>query len=454
MPRIINVEKSQYLTKNIEVFTKNKVGQYSKFLDKNPLFVIYLSINSIESRTDVGTGGIDSDVGPKSPIRFNRIDDLPVYNIPEIKPNAEFDDATGYDIQIDLNDVALLPNTIKPKSGDYVIVKLPNSYEVAFRVNAFNYNTIQSNDFYTFDADLKYTGHDLIKKFEAQIVDEFVTIFENIGTEDKCFIRKKDVAKLQDIAKLFNELRDLYKTSYFDQETGNFVCKNNDECLEDDDFWYYDKYVEKFIMDSEIYMDESSERTIALAPADIVEQSDRWYPRTLQYAVLKKDTSYMGRFPYCYQVGIQKRLSTFVVNGIPVKTSYLHITDYPLIDNHSDGLDSQYLYEYFPHRLIHITLDEAEGTTMEHKYDPEHCWKMDKDDPPVNFEEDTSYKFTYLDDIVHNFLIGEKFTIDRKKLVSFALQINNYVYRMMPLIIYIILDYYNSYFKSDEYVDL
>jgi hypothetical protein len=204
--RIINVEKSQYLTQNIETFTKNKVGQYSKFLDKNPFFITYLAINSVESRSDVGTGGIESDIGPKSPIRFNRINHLPAYNLPDLRPDIDYDEINGYDINLEINDAVLLPNTIKPKSGDYLILKIPNSIEVAFRVNAFQYNTIQSNDFYTFSADLKYTGkqgESLIDRFTPQIVETYETIFENIGTEDKCFIRSTDIDKLRNVGLLF-----------------------------------------------------------------------------------------------------------------------------------------------------------------------------------------------------------------------------------------------------------
>ena len=91
MAKIINVEKSQYLTQNIENYAHNKVGQYSKFLDKNPIFVTWLSINRVKSRNDVGTGGIESDVGPKSPIRYNRINGIPTYNIPDLKPETIFD---------------------------------------------------------------------------------------------------------------------------------------------------------------------------------------------------------------------------------------------------------------------------------------------------------------------------------------------------------------------------
>ena len=110
MAKIINVEKSQYLTQNIETFTQNKVSQYSKFLDKNPIFITYLAINSVQSRSDVGTGGVESDVGPKSPIRYNQINGLPAFNIPDLRPGINFDE-NGYDLELDLTDVTLLPNT-------------------------------------------------------------------------------------------------------------------------------------------------------------------------------------------------------------------------------------------------------------------------------------------------------------------------------------------------------
>ena len=90
MARIINVEKSKYLNENIQIYESNKVGQYSKFLEKNPLFVTWLHINSAESRSDVGTGGVNADVGPKSPIRFNKINNLPAYNLPELKPDVDY----------------------------------------------------------------------------------------------------------------------------------------------------------------------------------------------------------------------------------------------------------------------------------------------------------------------------------------------------------------------------
>lgn len=502
MANIINVEKNQYLTQNIKTFTQNKVGQYSKFLDKNPMFITYLAINSVQSRNDVGTGGVESDIGPKSPIRYNQINGLPVFNIPDLRPNINYDE-NGYDLELDLSDITLLPNTIKPKSGDYIIISIPNSVEIAFRVHTFEHNTIQSNDFYMFSADLKFTGspgESLIDRFKSQIVETYETIFENIGTEDKCFIRTEDIAKIKNIGLLFTELKDLYITNYFDKETGTFVCKENDENPNsNEEAWYYDKYVERFIMDSEIYRIENDESSIILAPADIIELSERWYPQTLYYAVLKHDTAYMGRFPYCYQVEIQKPLSVFKINDIMCNSVNLHITNYPLLDGHSDGLDSTYLYEYFPHGFIGKILDDDEfEDNIESKYEKYPCWKDTLEEVETNDEEniepnsgnldqeesdspdlsagdsegtsgndneptkdrdlppdvEESYQASYLEEIIYNYLLNRKLDINRQKIIKFALQVNNYNYRIMPLVIYIILEYYNSYFHRENTSEL
>lgn len=436
MAKIINVEKSKYLNENIQIYESNKVGQYSKFLDKNPIFVTWLHINSAESRSDVGTGGVNSDVGPKSPIRFNKINNLPVYNIPDLKPDVDYAE-NGFDINIDISDGTLLPNTIKPSIGDYLIVSLPMAVEICFRVNSFNYNTIQSNDFYQFSADLKYTGKDLIDKFKYQIVQEYETIFENIGTDDKCFILTKDVEKIQSIGKLFTELRESYYENFFDKETGTFSCKNNPE--DHTDSWLYDKYIEKFIMDSGIYYTENDEHSVILSCADLkTYETDQSYRQTLLYAVLNRTTKYLAPYPYYYQIDIQKPLSPFKIYGIDCKGVNLVMTRKLLIDGHSDMLDSGLGLEYYPHSLIHKLLDINPTDIND-----------DKETDDENNEQPSNV-LTYLEEIVYQYLTNQMLDIDQTKLINYALQVDNYTYRMIPLVIYVVLQYYNSYFKKEE----
>lgn len=585
MPRIINVEKSQYLNDNIEIYTSNKVGQYSKFLDKNPLFVTYFHINEIQTRTDVGTGGVKSDLGPTSPIRFNQINGLPAYNIPDLKPDVEYGE-NGYDIEMELSDVVLLPNTIKPITGDYVLIVLPNTIEFLFRVNGFNYNTIQSNDYYTFSADLKHTGHNLISKLQNQVVDVYETIFENIGTDDKCFILQQDVKKIQNIGKMFLEMRDSYYNNFFDTQTGSFVCKNND-ITPMNDAWYYDKYVEKFIMESGIYYTENDEHSIVLTCCDLeTPDMNSLFMQTLHYAVLNHTIDYLSSHMYGYQVGIQKRLSPFIINHLNCKGINLVITKDELVPNHSDALDCGLLYEYFHHELIRAIKgepepifpeepeeeipetpdepsneesksgeneDSEEGSSVPEENihdspienpdgsddvntpediltdideeilgqdgsseDNQEITEADNTESNENLENDSNNESEdnstetpnieepnlgdnssdendettietelpeggeavipqepinpdvdesdtpsdeppdeyvtdfYLDKIIYQYLTNRMLDIDRKQLIPYMLKVDNYTYMMMPLVMYVIMKYYESYFEKTE----
>ena len=474
MAKIINVEKSNYLNDNIQIYTSNKVGQYSKFLDKNPIFVTWLHINSAMSRSDVGTGGVNSDVGERSPIRFNRINNLPTYNLPELKPDASYDER-GYDIELDISDATLLPNTIKPSVGDYLIVSIPNSIELAFRVNEFRYNTIQSNDFYQYSADLKYTGKDLIKKFESQIVEEYETIFENIGTDDKCFILTKDVKKIQNIGKLFLELREMYFENFFDKETGTFVCKNNPFQR---DYWLYDKSVERFIMDTGIYYTENDEKSVVLTcNASHPSENERVYKQTLFYAVENRTTDYLAPYPYYYQVAIDKPLSPFRIYHINCNSVNLVLTNNKLVVGRSDALDSGMMKEYFSHELIQILLGNEVDLDFIQNMDPElkkfivkHKPRLDNNlyvelgeevdldsEEGVLDTEQTEYppipaikSLTYLDEIIYQYMTNRTIDIDRNKLIQYSLQVDNYTYMTFPIVMYIIMKYYDSYFNKEE----
>lgn len=470
MARIINVEKAKYTDSLIRVFEENRVGQYSKFLDKTPLFVTYLHINENESRNDVGMGAVSSDVGPNSPVRYDQINQFPVYNIPELKPNIDYDTEKGYDVELDLSDITILPNTVKPSIGDHIIIMLPNAVELCFRFNEFQYNTIQSNDFYLASADLRFTGKNLLKRFRGQIVCEWETIFENIGTEDKCFIRKIDIPKIQDTAKLIEELLTHYYHNFFDRETGTFVCKNNTETEEFGvDPWYYDKYTEKFIMDSQIYYRDNIEESIVLSCADIKQDMERLYMETLYYAVLKKDKSYLAPYCYIYQVGIQKLSSPFIINDINCRGANLLIIRDELQKGHSDAWDSHTAKEYFSHQLIDMIkhpkhqvshTDEENGTESVALYKgvEKEIYKEFQNNPNAGTEDCPVYyspkiehaTLTYLDQIVYHFMVNDLVDIKRELLTPYTLRIDNYTYRIMPIIIYILMDYYDSYFKSKQ----
>lgn len=454
MARILNVEKSKYFNDIISMYTQTKLGQYSKFLNMTPTFVTYYHINQPLSRTDVGTGSIETDLGPRSPIRFNKIYNFPIYNVPELHPDMEYDESMGADINLEAGDITVLPGTIKPTPGDYILIQFANTKEFLFRVNNFNYNTIQSNDYYKLDMDLRVVGVQLEEKYmQGQVVEEYYTVFENIGTEDRCFIKSTDVDYLGGLANLFYKLRDYYKSAFYIRDLNSFTFQTGRFSETGRPLYRYDGFLEAFINKSHIYYDENSEETLIVSPAsELQDDFDFTFGMTLYDALLKRSTEMLR--PYCY----------LVTNVITMPTSIYNVMGYV-------G-ESASLYTYkqkktsgnvsstkCPCGCDHVI---AEGEVW-YDIDPmPRCtptWTLSDGNEYFNSEflkqiidghVDTD---DYFELIIFNFLHGISMEYDRKEIIN-ALEKDEHCFYYLPMVIYIIREKYSEYFATEQDVDM
>ena len=458
MAMIMNVEKPYYINRNIDIYTKNRVGQYSKFLDKSPVFVNYYHINTALSRVDVGTGTIESELGERSPIRFNKLINFPIYNIPELRPDINYDE-TGYDIELDCNDIVILPNTIKPRSGDYFILSFPNIKEFLFRVNNIRYNTIQSNDYYMIDCDIIEIGIDLeLKRMKGQIVEEYATIFENIGTQDRCFLKNSDIDYLNSLGDLFYKLRDFYKNAFYIRDLNNFTYQTGLWSETGRPIYLYDAYLSHFINQSHIFYDENSEETLYLSPASPLDPKfDYTYSLTLYYAIIKNNLEMLH--PYCY----------IVTSVITMPYSIYNIMQY-------FGEDTKLFCYRKPQNLNptpyqHIPVYNCPACTV-----PPNSTKPVWNDlnplpnctPTWSLSDGVEYfssKFLnallgkcietddYFELIIFNYLHNISMKIDRCEIIE-SLTDDSRCFYYLPIIIYIISAWYRGYFVSEKEIEI
>ena len=477
MARIQSVEKSKFINQNIDIYSQNKIGQYSKFLDKNPIFVTYYHICNTLTRTDAGTGGIEVELGPRSPIKFNKILQFPLYNIPEIKPDIVWDE-TGYDVEMDLNDITILPNTIKPTPGDYFLLDFPGIKQYLFRVNAFRYNTIQSNDFYTIDCDIKDIGTDLeAKRLSTNIVDEYQTVFDNIGTQDRCFVKTKDISYLNNIVDLYYKLRDWYKAAFYKPDLNTFTCQMGSQA--GIPLWICDPYLEAFINKSHIYYDENVEDTIILTINNLMDMKfPMVFSKSLYDAVLKRSTELLCMYPYVYYTLNDKRFSTFAFSGYASMTANLIMSK-----NLIEGSDSSYEYDAETGRLIKhgdpndpAYKEEIDGLYVDNidLADPKEAYNIpwysiygtDKWIPTWTCKSGYfNFSFIksildgkletndYCELIIFNYLNNITMEYDRKEIIN-HLEEDLHNYHFLPMIIYILGQLYQQYFSKDKSFEL
>lgn len=422
MAKIISAEKSPFMNKAAEIYSKQKTSQFSKYLQKNPVFVTYYAINQQLSRADTGTGSVKEQIGTSSPIRYNEIKEFPVYNLSDMKPDIQNDETEGLDINMDLSGIVILPNTITPCPDDFLYVKMPGmSYGVLLRVTEFEFNSIQSNDYYTINCELRATDtksgySQTYIQLQKQVVEKYSCIFENIGTEDKCLIQDTELAKANSTLELINLLKDSFYDTYYDRDIGTFVYRDFSSGV--NPIYYYDLYLIKFIIDSKIYDDVSGERCVTLSLDDVLPINfGNLYRRSLWYAILQKDVTYLSRYSYYTEGSISKVTSPFKINECDTKTIQLTYKDAP-IDSGNSLFITGYISEYFPIELTN------------------------------NLKDKESYTPTYLDEIIFNYILYGNMEIDKNRLANENLHSSLRNYRYIPILIYILEKSYSSVFAS------
>jgi hypothetical protein len=336
----LSVEQSAYIKSQQQYLSDLKVSQFAKFLDKNPTYVTYYPVIQAQSSTDAGTGAIYEEIGPNSPMRYNKILQLPAFNLPELKPDI-IQDEGGYDAEMDINDIAFIPGTVRPKPGDYMLVEISGVEPLLFRCNSYRHNTIKSNDYYMGDFDLVDINQQYTKLINKQVETTYTCHFENIGTNQKVFISEDEEDEISDIEDLITKLTDFYSDAFYNGDIDGFVLYNasvngssgsstlNGNAANMGTQWYYDNYLTRFINESQIFANDSSDTTRVFPYLELLPLNfDYLYSRTVWNAVLKRTRDYLHKYTYAWSRMLQKRTSPLMLASYPTLHPTLELFDH------------------------------------------------------------------------------------------------------------------------------
>ena len=308
--KILDVQelrKSQY-----DEFRKRRTSQFIKFLDKDVDFVTYYSINKAESTFEFENKNVDSYIGDDSPVRYNKINNLPVYGISPISDINDFDDENGGLTNDNFSgELILLPNIIEPCEGDAFIINIFNENRV-FIVNTVSQTVLKSKPHYVVSYHICVP--DYLNKLNKQVVSEFNAIFDNIGTQDKVVISNNEYNLRENYKDIYKDIYDYYINSFFKEKITLFeIILPNDTLLLDKEVHYIDKFLLKFMADERIIvMDELLRDSLILDYNNIFDSNDhKTYRESLYYAIINKDISHMKD---CNFISINKINSPFTLS--------------------------------------------------------------------------------------------------------------------------------------------
>ncbi|AMS01249.1 virion protein [Bacillus phage AR9] len=304
------IEEKDVIEKYINNFTST-TKDFSRFIEGSPNFVTYYSKDIMNSMEDQTLQGVMEVIGVESPIKFNKIENFPIYNMEQIDPNLEYDTENGLDTSVESTAI-VLPNTLKPLPNDYFLVNYLNK-DYLFRISNVETSSIDNKVFYRITYIL--SGDNLGILEERQLTEEYKVVYENIGKEAKSILKTTDFLLLGKIDDAFNILSKQYTKLFYNKFYNTFLFKNQ----------LYDNMLMKFIQSNNLFINSKTFlKNIKIEPL-LNESMDEFfaYDNSIYSAIEEKSTDNLENLNYTLE---EINDSKSIFNLYKNKYNILHIS--------------------------------------------------------------------------------------------------------------------------------
>lgn len=274
----------------------------ARFIDTTPVFVTYYHVDTDNTTVDEGFMDVASVIGHRSPIRFNKIENFPLYGMDQIVLNIAEDDQ-GLDTTWD-GDGIVLPKTIKPVPNDFFVIPTLKDYYI-FRVTNIQYDTVMPDNYYKIEFKLEYIDSTKLEEIEKQVLEEHICVLENIGTETNCIIEKSSYQKIKEIENMYAEIKDLYMAMFYNDRHNVFLCEIEDNKL------LYDPLQTYFINIHKLFNNKNDLSTIILTDQYDDPKRKYKYAKSVYRFLETRDMKLLSMFKYTTRPGTSIRESSF-----------------------------------------------------------------------------------------------------------------------------------------------
>lgn len=274
----------------------------ARFIDTTPVFVTYYHVDTDNTTVDEGFLDVASVIGHRSPIRFNKIENFPLYGMDQIVLNIAEDDQ-GLDTTWD-GDGIVLPKTIKPVPNDFFVIPTLKDYYI-FRVTNIQYDTVMPDNYYKIEFKLEYIDSTKLEEIEKQVLEEHICVLENIGTETNCIIEKSSYQKIKEIEKMYAEIKDLYMAMFYNDRHNVFLCEIEDGKL------LYDPLQTYFVNIHKLFNSKNDLSTLILTDQYDDPKRKYKYAKSVYKFLETRDMKLLSMFKYTTRPGTSIRESSF-----------------------------------------------------------------------------------------------------------------------------------------------
>lgn len=241
---------------NIFKFEQRLQSHVNKYIENGPILTTYYSQNDESTTVDRGLQTVDQLFGKKSPLRYNKIKNLPLYGFGQANPDNT-DENQVEDINVE-GDCILLPNTILPKQYDYFQVNHLKMIAL-FQVTTVQYDSMKPDGYYKIHYRLISTSDETIKGIQEQVIETFSTELNAVGSNLNPIIREDDFHYRNQVQQMVNQMITNYRALYYNSKHNCFLFHDNESGLD-----WFDMCGNEFIAKHSLMNIENSGNVIVL----------------------------------------------------------------------------------------------------------------------------------------------------------------------------------------------
>lgn len=213
-------DEKTMLDGNIFQFENRLKSSLNRYTENGMLLTTYFSINEDKSTVDRGSQDIEELFGNRSPLRFNKIENFPINNFNGLnlenveENNIENFSATG--------DFTIIPGLIVPKQNDVFLINHLKMIAI-FIVTGVTYDSMKIDGNYKVTYILHSTSQNILDSINHQVVDEYYTDLNAIGTDINPIIKKDNYILIEKINKMIASMIESYKALFYNSRHNCFL---------------------------------------------------------------------------------------------------------------------------------------------------------------------------------------------------------------------------------------
>lgn len=216
-------DESTLIDGNIFQYESRLKSSLNKYVEGGAMFVDYFVQDENSSTVDRGLQDIEELFGNKAPLRYNEIENFPLYGFNQLKPEGT-DEQQIEDFNVN-GECVVLPSTIVPKPYDFFIIKHLRMNGL-FMITNVEYDSMKAEGYYKISYRLQSTSHETIQSLRQKVLNVYQMDLNSIGTGVNPIVKQEDAILKSRINQMTYKMIESYRGMFYNEKHNCFLFRD------------------------------------------------------------------------------------------------------------------------------------------------------------------------------------------------------------------------------------